>query len=108
MAAAMEGVSYTLPDGNAIALPPAALACVGEAVFDPRGMTGQPAAGLTEEVLQAVKTCLPDYRRQMCAACWCGPLRRPADASTLRTQDGERAAVRRRAAAGRPRGAAAE
>ena len=68
MAAAMEGVSYTLPDGNAIALPPAALACVGEAVFDPRGMTGQPAAGLTEEVLQAVKTCLPDYRRQMCAA----------------------------------------
>jgi hypothetical protein len=59
------GATHTLPDGKTITVPANALACVGEAVFDPRSMTGQPAAGLTEEVLVSIKACINDYRRQM-------------------------------------------
>ena len=70
------GASHTLPDGKTITVPANTLACVGEAIFDPPGMTGKPAAGLTEEVLVSVKACINDYRRQMCVRLQCPGLTR--------------------------------
>ena len=77
-----QGSSHTLPDGKTITVPANALACAGEAVFDPRSMTGKPAAGLTDELLISVKACINDYRRQMCAlvGAFASPLRTDAAA----------------------------
>ncbi len=81
-AAPGEPVEHTLPDGSVISLPASPLAAAGEALFDPRGMQGapaaQPQAGLSEELLLSVKGCINDLRRQMCA---CG---RAAGARALR------------------------
>ena len=66
VAAPGEAVTHTLPDGAMLSVPSLALASVGEALFDPCGMTGTPQAGLTEELLTSVKACLHDQRRQMC------------------------------------------
>jgi hypothetical protein len=92
-----EGVSHTLPDGAVISVPPLALASVGEALFDPCGMHGQPAAGLTDEILVSVKACINDYRRQMCVHFFCPALLwLHVHASPLSRMRAERACVRRR------------
>jgi hypothetical protein len=112
--AAGEGVSHTLPDGAVISVPALALASMGEALFDPCGMHGQPAAGLTDEILVSVKACINDYRRQMCVLETASAVRLSALMSLLLSrmhaggQAGERDRVRRRAGVQGAGGATAE